>query len=67
MTDVGWSNIFGANRRLANAKSSMFQENGLDAVCMYVRTSFDMYERESTARHRTAPQGRARRRRTLRC
>ena len=31
-----WSNISGANRRLANAKSSMLQENNPDAACMYV-------------------------------
>ena len=30
-----WSNVFGANRRLANAKSSMLQENNPDAACMY--------------------------------
>ena len=41
MTDVRsarrWSNIFGANRRLASAKSSMLQENNPDAphACTY--------------------------------
>ena len=30
-----WSNILGANRRLANAKSSMLQEYNPDAACMY--------------------------------
>ena len=30
------SNILGANRRLANANSSMPQENNPDAACMYV-------------------------------
>ena len=34
--------ILGANRRLANAKSSMLQENKRDAACMYVHT-FDTY------------------------
>ena len=38
-----WSNILGGNRRLANAKSSMLQENKRDAACMYVQTSFDTY------------------------
>ena len=38
-----WSNILGANRRLANAKISMLQEINPDAACMYVHTSFDMY------------------------
>ena len=40
-----WSNILGAHRRLANAKSPMLQENNPDAVCMYVHTStcFGMY------------------------
>ena len=41
-----WSNILGANRRLANAKSAMLQENNPDAACMYVYTRstyFDMY------------------------
>ena len=46
MTDVvdqnRWSNILGATRRLAKAKSSMLQENNLDAACMYVHTSFGM-------------------------
>ena len=37
-----WSNIFGANRRLANAKSSVLEENNPDAACMYVHTSLDM-------------------------
>ena len=36
-----WSNILGANRRLANTKSSMLQENNPDAACMYVHTYFD--------------------------
>ena len=30
-----WSNVLRANRRLANAKSSMLQENKRDAACMY--------------------------------
>ena len=38
-----WSNILGACRRLANAKSSMLQKNNPDAACMYVHTSFDTY------------------------
>ena len=38
-----WSNILGANRRLANAKSSMLQENNPAAASMYVHTSFDLY------------------------
>ena len=29
------STILGANCRLANAKSSMLQDNNLDAACMY--------------------------------
>ena len=29
-----WSNIFGANRRLANPKISMLQENNPDAACI---------------------------------
>ena len=33
----------GANRRLANAKSSMLQENKRDAAYMCVRTSFDTH------------------------
>ena len=53
-----WSNVFGANRRLANAKSSMLQENNPDAACMYVHT-FDVHGRESTARHSTAQHGTA--------
>ena len=32
-----WCNILGANRRLANAKSAMLQENKRDAACMYIR------------------------------
>ena len=38
-----WSNILGANRRLANAKSSCLQENNADAACMCVHTSFYIY------------------------
>ena len=34
----------------------MLQENNPDAACMSVHTYFDMYERESTARHGTARQ-----------
>ena len=33
-----WSNILGANRRHAIAKSSMLQENKLDVACMYIYT-----------------------------
>ena len=40
---IRWSNILGANRRLANAKISMLQENKRDAACVYVHTSFDTY------------------------
>ena len=36
-------NLFGADRRLANAKSSMLQETKRDAACMYAHTSFDAY------------------------
>ena len=36
-------NILGANRRLANAKSSMLQEHKLYAACMYVHTSCRTY------------------------
>ena len=32
---IRWSNILGANRRLANAKISMLQENKRDAAFMY--------------------------------
>ena len=40
-----WSNVLGANRRLANANSSMLQENNPDAACVYVHTGtyFEMY------------------------
>ena len=38
-----WSNILGANRRLANAKSCMLQGNRRSAACMYVHASFDTY------------------------
>ena len=38
-----WSNILGANRRLANAKSCMLQGNSRSAACMYVHASFDTY------------------------
>ena len=31
-----WSNILGANRRLAHAKSSMLQENKRDVLFLYV-------------------------------
>ena len=36
MTDIvsRWSNILGANKRLANAQSSMLQENKRDTACM---------------------------------
>ena len=38
------SNILGANRRLANVKNSMVQENNQDAAYMYVHiNSFDTY------------------------
>ena len=53
MTDVRsarrWSNIFGANRRLASAKSSMLQENNPDAphactyTCIPLSASFDTW------------------------
>ena len=33
-----WSNVLGANRRIADAKSSMLQEIKPDAACMYVLT-----------------------------
>ena len=50
----------GANRRLANAKSSMLQEN--TGCRKHIRTYFfDVYESESTARHGTAQHGTARR------
>ena len=41
-TDVvgRWSSILGANRRLADAKSSMPQENKRDEAYIYVRTFF---------------------------
>ena len=51
-----WSNILGANTRLANAMHPMLQDNNPDAACMYVHTSFDIYERESTVRYGTARQ-----------
>ena len=35
--------MLGANRRLANAKSSVLQENKRDEACVYIRTSFDTY------------------------
>ena len=35
--------MLGANRRLANAKSYMLQEDKRDVACMYVHTSFDTY------------------------
>ena len=38
-----WSHMLGANSRLANAKSSMLQENRQDAACTQVHTSFDTY------------------------
>ena len=38
MTDVArrWSNVIGANRRLANVKSSMLQENKTSETCIYL-------------------------------
>ena len=35
--------MFGANRRRANAKSSMLKESNPDAACMYVQTSLEMH------------------------
>ena len=73
MTDV-------VDGRLANAKSSMFQENNPDAACMYVHTCFDTRyvicmkekaqhgaEQHGTTRHSTAPHGRARHHKALHC
>ena len=60
--------ILGVNRRLANAKSAMLQENNPDPACMYVRTHLHTYfdtsheqkSKRSTAQHGSAPHGRAR-------
>ena len=41
-----WSNILGANRRFAIAKSSIRQENYPDAACLYVHTSFNTYKQK---------------------
>ena len=57
----------GANKRLGNAKSSMLQENNPEAACLYVHSSSDVYERESTTQYGRAGHGTAQRCTALHC